>query len=113
LIVLTILFLIQGFDVMAQEAQARYELLNLIRKDKFDKVLPGGAIMLSSAGISSLGIGGSDISTSAPITNAKLISSEKERHPCHPASRKLGTGGSKLEKSSGRPLNPAKRRVKP
>ncbi len=41
LIVLAILFLIQGFDVMAQEAQARYELLNLIRKDKFDKVLPG------------------------------------------------------------------------
>ncbi|MGB3862394.1 MAG: M24 family metallopeptidase [Candidatus Aminicenantaceae bacterium] len=41
LIVLAILFVIQGFDAMAQEAQARYELLNLIRKDKFDKVLPG------------------------------------------------------------------------
>lgn len=26
---------------MAQEAQARYDLLNLIRKDKFDKILPG------------------------------------------------------------------------
>ncbi len=41
LIVLAILFLIQGFNAVAQEAQARYELLNLIRKDKFDKVLPG------------------------------------------------------------------------
>jgi hypothetical protein len=40
-IIFVILFQIQGFDVMAQEAQARYKLLNLIRKDKFDKVLPG------------------------------------------------------------------------
>ena len=39
-IVLAILFLVQGYDVMAQEARARYELLNLIRKDKFDKILP-------------------------------------------------------------------------
>jgi len=40
LVAFAILFLIQGFDAMAQEAQARYKLLNLIRKDKFDKVLP-------------------------------------------------------------------------
>jgi len=31
----------QGFYALAQEARARYELLNLIRKDKFDKILPG------------------------------------------------------------------------
>jgi len=41
LFILAALFLVQGFDAMAQEARARYELLNLIRKDKFDKVLPG------------------------------------------------------------------------
>jgi Xaa-Pro aminopeptidase len=35
------LLLVQAYAAMAQEAQARYELLNLIRKDKFDKVLPG------------------------------------------------------------------------
>lgn len=35
------IFLVHGFVALAQEAQARYELLNLIRKDKFDKVLPG------------------------------------------------------------------------
>ena len=33
--------LFQGFYALAQEARARYELLNLIRKEKFDKILPG------------------------------------------------------------------------
>jgi hypothetical protein len=30
--------LFQGFYSLAQEARARYELLNLIRKEKFDKI---------------------------------------------------------------------------
>jgi len=32
---------VQGFNAQAQEARARYEMLNLIRKEKFDFVLPG------------------------------------------------------------------------
>lgn len=38
---LSFAILFQGFYALAQEARARYELLNLIRKDKFDKILPG------------------------------------------------------------------------
>jgi len=39
---LSIVFLLfEGTVVQAQEAKARFEMLNLIRKDKFDKVLPG------------------------------------------------------------------------
>ncbi len=30
--------LFQGFYALAKEAHARYELLNLIRKEKFDKI---------------------------------------------------------------------------
>lgn len=38
---LSFAILFQGFYALAQEARARYELLNLIRKEKFDKILPG------------------------------------------------------------------------
>jgi Xaa-Pro aminopeptidase len=38
---LLFIFLFQGFVASAQEAQSRFDLLNLIRKDKFDKILPG------------------------------------------------------------------------
>lgn len=41
LICLCISLFIQGFYGHAQEAQSRFELLNLIRKEKFDKILPG------------------------------------------------------------------------
>jgi Xaa-Pro aminopeptidase len=34
-------FLLGGTVVQAQEAKARFEMLNLIRKEKFDKILPG------------------------------------------------------------------------
>jgi Xaa-Pro aminopeptidase len=34
------IFVFQGLNVQAQEARSRFELLNLIRKDKFDLVLP-------------------------------------------------------------------------
>lgn len=33
--------LISAYQVSGQEAKSRFELLNLIRKDKFDKILPG------------------------------------------------------------------------
>lgn len=36
-----IMVLLQGAALPAREAQTRYELLNLIRKEKFDKILPG------------------------------------------------------------------------
>jgi len=35
------LFLLGGTVVQAQEAKTRFEMLNLIRKEKFDKILPG------------------------------------------------------------------------
>ncbi len=35
------IFLIQGFCAQAQEARARYETMRMIRKEKFDLVLPG------------------------------------------------------------------------
>lgn len=38
---LAVIIFLQGFDALAQEARARFELLNLIRKEKFDKILPG------------------------------------------------------------------------
>jgi Xaa-Pro aminopeptidase len=38
---LGVVLLLEGTVVQAQEAKARFEMLNLIRKDKFDKVLPG------------------------------------------------------------------------
>lgn len=38
---LAVIIFLQGFDARAQEARARFELLNLIRKEKFDKILPG------------------------------------------------------------------------
>jgi Xaa-Pro aminopeptidase len=41
LVSISICFFIQGFYVYAQEARSRFELLNLIRKEKFDKILPG------------------------------------------------------------------------
>ena len=41
LVFLIFIILVQGFDALAQEARARFELLNLIRKEKFDKILPG------------------------------------------------------------------------
>lgn len=40
-ILLSLIFLLQGFNVYSQDARTRCELLNLIRKEKFDKVLPG------------------------------------------------------------------------
>ncbi len=40
-VLIGLLLLIQGVNVMAQEAKLRFELLNLIRKEKFDKILPG------------------------------------------------------------------------
>ncbi|MFQ6038376.1 MAG: M24 family metallopeptidase [Candidatus Aminicenantales bacterium] len=36
-----LLILFQGVEATAQEARSRFELLNLIRKEKFDKILPG------------------------------------------------------------------------
>jgi len=41
LALLAFIFFFQGFVASAQEAQSRFELLNLIRKEKFDKILPG------------------------------------------------------------------------
>lgn len=41
LVLLAFVIFLQGFDSLAQEAQSRYDLLNLIRKEKFDKILPG------------------------------------------------------------------------
>jgi Xaa-Pro dipeptidase len=41
LTIFVFIILLLGFDVFAQEAQSRFELLNLIRRDKFDKILPG------------------------------------------------------------------------
>jgi Xaa-Pro dipeptidase len=41
LVLFVIIFFSQGIVASAQEAQSRFELLNLIRKDKFDKILPG------------------------------------------------------------------------
>ena len=41
LILLAFVIFLQGFVSLAQEAQTRYDLLNLIRKEKFDKILPG------------------------------------------------------------------------
>lgn len=38
---LSFAILFQGFYALAQEARVHYELLNLIRKEKFDKILPG------------------------------------------------------------------------
>ena len=35
---LSFAILFQGFYALAQEARVHYELLNLIRKDKFDKI---------------------------------------------------------------------------
>jgi len=37
---LSIIVLLQGFDVQAQEARKRWETLNLIRREKFDIILP-------------------------------------------------------------------------
>ena len=37
---ISMLFLVQGFNAQAQEARARWEMLNLIRKEKFDIILP-------------------------------------------------------------------------
>ncbi len=41
--IVAILFfmVMSAFQISAQEAKSRFELLNLIRKDKFDKILPG------------------------------------------------------------------------
>jgi Xaa-Pro dipeptidase len=39
--IIAVIILTQGVVASAQEARSRFELLNLIRKDKFDKVLPG------------------------------------------------------------------------
>jgi len=36
-----IIFLFQGFILISQDAKTRFDLLNLIRKEKFDKILPG------------------------------------------------------------------------
>ena len=41
LLVTGILLLTQDFTADAQTAKARYEILKLIRKDKFDLILPG------------------------------------------------------------------------
>jgi len=41
LVLIGLFLLVQGFNVLAQEAKSRFELLNLIRKEKFDKILPG------------------------------------------------------------------------
>lgn len=41
LVCFAVLIIIQGLNLYAQEARSRFELLNLIRKDKFDKILPG------------------------------------------------------------------------
>jgi Xaa-Pro dipeptidase len=41
LVLFVIIFFSQGIVASAQEAQSRFELLNLIRRDKFDKILPG------------------------------------------------------------------------
>jgi Xaa-Pro aminopeptidase len=40
LVSVSMIFLLQGFDANGQEARSRFELLNLIRKDKFDLILP-------------------------------------------------------------------------
>ena len=40
-IILAAFFLLEGFFLQAQEAKARFEMVNLIRKEKFDKILPG------------------------------------------------------------------------
>ncbi|GAF75668.1 unnamed protein product, partial [marine sediment metagenome] len=37
----SVIVLFQGFDAQAQEARARYETMEMIRKEKFDLVLPG------------------------------------------------------------------------
>jgi Xaa-Pro dipeptidase len=39
--IFVLLVYLQGTVVFSQEARSRFELLNLIRKDKFDKILPG------------------------------------------------------------------------
>jgi len=41
LVLIGTFLLVDGMSVLAQEAKSRFELLNLIRKDKFDKILPG------------------------------------------------------------------------
>lgn len=41
LVFLSVVLLPLGIDVHAQTAKARYEILKLIRKDKFDLILPG------------------------------------------------------------------------
>jgi hypothetical protein len=40
LLFVSLIFILQGLDVQAQEARSRFKLLNLIRKDKFDLILP-------------------------------------------------------------------------
>jgi hypothetical protein len=40
LVFLFILSLVHGFDAQAQEARARWEMMNLMRREKFDIVLP-------------------------------------------------------------------------
>ncbi|MGD9347225.1 MAG: M24 family metallopeptidase [Candidatus Aminicenantes bacterium] len=40
LVFVSLIFVLQELSVFAQEARSRFELLNLIRKDKFDLVLP-------------------------------------------------------------------------
>ncbi len=40
IVLVSAIFILQGLSLHAQEARSRYELLNLIRKDKFDLVLP-------------------------------------------------------------------------
>jgi len=41
-----VVFFLPGIKVEAQEARARYEIMKMIRKDKFDLVLPGAMSVL-------------------------------------------------------------------
>jgi Xaa-Pro aminopeptidase len=40
-VIFVFIIFLQGFNALAQEARSRFELLNLIRQEKFDKILPG------------------------------------------------------------------------
>ena len=40
-LLIIVLVMCQAVVVYSQDAKTRYEILNLIRKEKFDKILPG------------------------------------------------------------------------